>query len=64
MTSDARLILLYLPNDEAHALARYLQRVRLDDYRRLSFNELEARTLYAATERLRTALAAAGYLPH
>lgn len=56
-------IALQLPEDEAHALAHYLTRMTLGDYRRLAASEREARTVQAACERLRTALAAVGYLP-
>lgn len=55
---------LQLPDDEAHALAHCLTRVTLNDYRRIAVSEREARTVQAACERLRTALAAAGYLPY
>ncbi len=54
---------LNLPPDEALALAQFLKRVGLDDYRRLAVDADEAYVMQAAGERLRTALADAGYAP-
>jgi hypothetical protein len=56
-------ILLQLPDDEAYALAQYLKRAGLSDYRQLAVNEEQAYTMQAAAERLRSALAFAGYAP-
>jgi hypothetical protein len=52
-----------LPPDQALALAQFLKRVGLDDYRRLAVDADEAWNMLDAGERLRTALAAAGYAP-
>lgn len=50
-----------LPPAQALALAQFLKRVGLDDYRRLVVNEAWA--MLDAGERLRTTLATAGYAP-
>ena len=52
-----------LPPDEALALAQFLKRVSLDDYRRLAVEADEAYNMQAAGERIRMALADAGYAP-
>ena len=52
-----------LPPDQALALAQFLKRVGQDDYRRLAVDADEAWTMLDAGERLRTALATAGYAP-
>ena len=52
-----------LPPDEALALAQFLKRVSLDDYRRLAVDADEAYAMQTAGERVRTALADAGYAP-
>lgn len=52
-----------LPIEEATALAQYLKRAGLSDYRQLAVDEEEAYTMQAAAERLRSALALAGYAP-
>ena len=52
-----------LPADEALALAQFLKRVGLDDYRQLAVDTDEAWTMQAAGERVRAALAEAGYAP-
>ncbi len=52
-----------LSDDEALALAQFLKRMGLDDYRKLSIDSDEAWTMLDAGERLRAALAAAGYTP-
>lgn len=52
-----------LPDDEAVALAQFLKRVSLSDFRPLAYNLEEAYAMQAAAERLRTALAAAGIAP-
>ncbi|KQZ32552.1 hypothetical protein [Duganella sp. Root1480D1] len=52
-----------LPADEALALAQFLKRVGLDDYRRLAVDPDEAWTMLEAGERVRKALADAGYAP-
>ena len=52
-----------LPDDEATALAQYLKRAGLSDYRQLAVDDEEAYSMQAAFERLRTALALAGYAP-
>ena len=54
---------LDLPDDEALALAQFLKRVGLDDYRRLAVDVDEAWTMLEAGERVRQALADAGYAP-
>lgn len=56
-------IALDLPPGEALALAQFLKRVGLDDYRRLAIDADEAWTMLDAGERLRAALATAGYAP-
>ncbi|CAM3144055.1 hypothetical protein [Janthinobacterium lividum] len=48
---------------QALALAQFLKRVGLDDYRSLAVDADEAWTMLDAGERLRAALAAAGYAP-
>ncbi len=52
-----------LPADEALALAQFLKRVGLDDYSRLAVDRDEAWTMLEAGERVRKALADAGYAP-
>ena len=52
-----------LPPAQALALAQFLKRVGLDDYRRLAVDADEAWDMLDAGERLRAALAAAGYAP-
>ena len=52
-----------LPADEALALAQFLKRVGLDDYRPLAVDVDEAWTMLAAGDRVRTALADIGYAP-
>ena len=54
---------LDLTDDEALALAQFLKRVGLDDYRRLSVDVDEAWTMLGAGDRVRAALAAVGYAP-
>jgi hypothetical protein len=56
-------IALDLAPHEALALAQFLKRVGLDDYRRLAVDVDEAWDMLAAGERLRATLAAAGYAP-
>jgi hypothetical protein len=48
---------------EALALAQFLKRVGVDDYRRLAVDHDEAWLMLDAGERVRAALAAAGYAP-
>ena len=48
---------------EALALAQFLKRVGVDDYRRLAVDRDEAWLMLDAGERVRAALAAAGYAP-
>lgn len=48
---------------EALALAQFLKRVGVDDYRRLAVDRDEAWQMLDAGERVRAALAAAGYAP-
>ena len=48
---------------EALALAQFLKRVGVDDYRRLAVDREEAWLMLDAGERVRAALAAAGYAP-
>ena len=52
-----------LPPDEALALAQFLKRVGLDDFRQLAVDADEAYAMQAAGERVRAALADAGYAP-
>lgn len=52
-----------LTPDQAWALAQFLKRVGVDDYRRLAVDGDEAWAMLDAGERLRAALAAAGYAP-
>jgi len=52
-----------LPPAQALALAQFLKRVGLDDYRSLAVDADEAWTMLDAGECLRAALAAAGYAP-
>lgn len=52
-----------LPPAEALALAQFLKRVGLDDYSRLAVDRDEAWTMLEAGERVRKALADAGYAP-
>lgn len=47
----------------ALALAQFLKRVGLDDYRRLAVDVDEAWAMLDAGERLRAALATVGYAP-
>lgn len=56
-------ITLDLPSDEAQALAQYLKRAGFSDFRELAVNDSEAYAMQAAAERLRSALAEAGYAP-
>jgi hypothetical protein len=53
----------YLTPAEALALAQFLKRVGVDDYRRLAVDRDEAWLMLDAGERVRTALATAGYAP-
>jgi hypothetical protein len=48
---------------EALALAQFLKRVGIDDYRRRAVDRDEAWLMLDAGERVRAALAAAGYAP-
>ena len=52
-----------LSSEEATALAQYLKRAGLSDYRQLAIDEEEAYTMQVAAERLRHALALVGYAP-
>ena len=52
-----------LPEDEAHALAQFLKRAGVSDYRRLAADEAEAYAMRDGAERLREALAAIGIAP-
>lgn len=52
-----------LPPDEAEALAQFLKRVGLSDFRSLAYNDDEAYVMQAAAKHLRTALAEVGYAP-
>lgn len=54
---------LELAPAEALALAQFLKRVGLDDYRRLAVDADEAWAMLDAGERVRAALADAGYAP-
>lgn len=54
---------LYLPPDEAEALAQFLKRVSFSDFRPLAYHDEEAYAMQAAAEHLRTALAEVGYAP-
>jgi len=52
-----------LTDAQALALAQFLKRVGLDDYKGLSVDTDEAYTMQSAGEQIRTALAEAGYAP-
>jgi hypothetical protein len=52
-----------LTDAQAWAFAQFLKRVGLDDYKGLSVDVDEAYTMLDAGEKLRTALADAGYAP-
>ena len=54
---------LELTDDEAAALAQFLKRVGIDDYRTLAVDQDEAWHMLDAGERVRAALAEAGYAP-
>jgi hypothetical protein len=52
-----------LNDDEAGQLAQFLKRAGLSDYRAKARNDAEANTMRDAAERVRVALADAGYDP-
>ena len=52
-----------LTEDEAWALALFLKRAGLTDYRRLARSEMEAYTMRDGAERIRDGLADAGVVP-
>lgn len=52
-----------LSNDEARALAQFLKRVGIDDFKDLSADIVEARQMQAALILLRAALNCVGYDP-
>ena len=52
-----------LPDEEAWALAQLLKRVGLDDYRQRAVDDVEAWAMLQAGEKVRAALAEAGYAP-
>ncbi len=56
-------ITLYLSADQAWALAQFLKRAGLDDYRRLAVNEAEAYAMRDAGETVRAHLGLAGFAP-
>lgn len=52
-----------LDDEQAWQFAQFLKRVGYDDYRQLSTDDSEARTMVEAGELIRKALAEAGYKP-
>ena len=54
---------LELSEEQAEALAQFLKRVGFSDYRSLAQDEGEAYAMLYAGERVRAALAEAGYAP-
>lgn len=56
-------IKVLLTADEAESLVQYLKRVGFSDYRRLARDEAEGYAMLVAAERVREALALAGYAP-
>ena len=59
-------VTVYLPPDEAEALAQFTKRLGFDDCKRLSNRHdggLEAEQMWSAVNKLRTALAEAGFAP-
>lgn len=54
---------VFLTSDEAEALAQYLKRAGFSDFRRLAEDEAEGYEMRDAAERVREALAWAGYAP-
>ena len=54
---------LTLSEAQAEAFAQFLKRVGLSDYRALAASEVEAYDMLHAGERIRQALADAGYAP-
>ena len=63
MASDTVTITASLSDAQALALAQFLKRVGLDDYKGLSVDVDEAYTMLDAGEIVRKALAEAGYAP-
>lgn len=63
MQNDEISIAATLTDAQALALAQFLKRVGLDDYKGLSVDTEEAYTMLSAGEKIRTALAEAGYAP-
>jgi hypothetical protein len=61
--SAAVTLHLTLPASEAWALAEFVKRVGYSDFRPLAVDADEAHAMQDAAERLRTALADAGYAP-
>ena len=60
---DAVNLDVTLPAPEAWALAQWLKRAGYSQYRTLAVDADEAHAMQDAAERLRTALADAGYAP-
>ena len=56
-------ILVELPDTQAWPLAQFLKRVCLDDYRQRAADDAEAWAMLQAGEKVRAALAEAGYAP-
>jgi hypothetical protein len=56
-------VTLILTDDQAWALAQFLKRVGLDDWRRLAESELDAYVMRSAGEAVRAELARVGYAP-
>ena len=52
-----------LPEDEAEAYAQFLKRVGVSDYQTNAANEEEAYQMQSAGEKIRVALAEAGFNP-
>lgn len=60
---DEVTVFLQLPEREAEALAQFAKRVGWDDWRNNAKHDAEAGDMQAAFERLRAALAEAGFAP-
>lgn len=63
MTDQPVRIVLQLPADRAWALAQFVKRAGLSDYRSLAQSEPEAYAMRAAGDAIGDALAAAGCAP-
>lgn len=63
MKNDEVTITVKLTDAQALALAQFLKRVGLENYKNLSVDADEAYTMLDAGERIRTVLGEAGYAP-